>query len=60
VKANAEICYPFLGQPHPPILKHSISLTNREPERAKDENRNQYWSIITRGGDSRGKERELK
>jgi len=40
VKATAEIDYPFLGQPHFPILKHSISLANREPERANDENRN--------------------
>jgi len=28
------------GETLPPILKHFISLAIREPERAKDENRN--------------------
>jgi len=28
------------GATPPPILKHLISLANRETERAKDENRN--------------------
>jgi len=40
----------------PPILKHWIYLANREPERAKDEDRNHLWcrSISTRVGDLRG------
>jgi len=46
---------PFPGKTPSPILKHWISLTNRKPERAKDENRNHLYcmSISTRGGDSR-------
>jgi len=32
--------FPPLGTTPPPILKHLISLTNIEPERAKDENKN--------------------
>jgi len=38
----------------PPILKHFISLANRETERGRDENRNH--SISTRGVDLRGQE----
>jgi len=32
--------FPPPGATPPPILKHFISLENREIERAKDENRN--------------------
>jgi len=40
----------------PLILKHLISLANREPQKGKDENRNHLYcrSISTRGGASRG------
>jgi len=41
VKTSVEICYLLLGKLHPPILKHFISLEKREPEREKDENRNE-------------------
>jgi len=36
----------------PSILKHLMTLANREPQKAKDENRNHLYcsSISTRGG----------
>jgi len=37
---------PSFGATPPPILKHLIYLTNRETERAKDENRNHLSMYI--------------
>jgi len=44
------------GATPPFILKHLIYLANREPQEAKDENRNHLYcrSKSTRGGASRG------
>jgi len=44
-----------------PILKHFISLANREPEIAKDENRNHLLlGLYQKGVVMAGRERELK